>query len=201
VPRPRPSVAKICPRCKVLKTLEAFYSSEKYDGGYSTYCKECVSIANKASRNPERDKKYAAGRLRWYQHNKDRVRATVQARKERIQATDPAKWRALRFFDGNRVGIASDVTLEYIANLFRTVTHCQCCEKPLVLQYEQRETREYRSNPDVPSVDRVNNDKGYSRSNIAIICWECNFRKTDLTLADLERMIGYVKLHGDFDAL
>jgi hypothetical protein len=201
MPRPRPSIAKTCPRCKLLQPLDAFYSSDNYDGGYSTYCKACVAIANKASRNPERDKKYAANRLHWRQENRETISARVRCYNDKMKIADPAKWRAKKFFDVHREGVAMDVTREYLGELFRSVTHCQCCGKALTLEYELRATREYRSNGSAPSVDRVNNDKGYTRSNIAIICWECNFRKTDLTLADLEQMAHYVKTHGEFDGL
>lgn len=119
-----------------------------------------------------------------------------------MRKENPAKFRAKKFFDGrynsNGVEIAPDITKDYLEGLFRTVTHCQCCGKELCLQYEERATRKYRSNPNSPSVDRVNNHKGYTKSNIAIICWECNYRKTDLSIEDLEMMIAYIKKYGDF---
>jgi 5-methylcytosine-specific restriction endonuclease McrA len=176
------------------KPLGEFYASEKYDGGYSPYCKVCYLSLNKQYRNPERDR---PARLKRYLANKDHFCRLSRANCDRAKGLDPAKFRAKKFFDVRRVGVAPDVTRPYLAGLFRTITHCQCCEKPLTLEYEKRTSRKYRSNPAAPSVDRVNNRKGYTRSNIAIICWECNFRKTDLTLDDLDRLRAYILEYGD----
>ncbi len=120
---------------------------------------------------------------------------------ERMRAEQPAKWRTRKFFDGTREAVAPDVTREYIQGLFEAAVTCTCCGKPLCLEYQPRETRGYRSNPDAPSIDRVNNAKGYTRENIAVICWECNFRKTDLTLDDFRMFIKYVENFGDFNGL
>jgi hypothetical protein len=194
MPRPRPSVQKPCPRCHTVKPLELFYSSPNYDGGYSTYCRECIRDLNRQGRNPERCRVYMRER---YAENREHLCAVSRANVARSKRSDPAKHRAKKFFDVNRAGVAPDITRLYLAELFRTVKDCQCCGRPLSLEYQERETREYRSNPDSPSVDRVNNAKGYSKGNIAIICWRCNFRKTDLTLEDLAMFESYIRRFGD----
>lgn len=196
MPRLVPTVDKKCPLCQEVKPLEAFYKGQSYDGGYSPYCRPCTSIMNKRHRNPERDR---PRRLERYAKDKEKFRGLTRANNERSKKENPAKWRAKKFFDVHREGVASDVTREYLEELFRATTHCQCCGKVLCLEYKERESRQFRSNPDAPSVDRVNNRKGYTRANIAIICWECNFRKTDLTIEDLEMMLSYIKRNGEFD--
>lgn len=195
MPRPIPTVDKKCPLCKEIKELSEFYQSAKYDGGYSPYCRGCTAIMNKKHRNAERDREY---KRKQYAENKEKYRGIARATSERLKEKDPAKWRAKKFFDVSRDNVDADVTKDYLEQLFRTTTHCQCCGKNLCLEYKERESRAYRSNPDSPSVDRVNNQKGYTRSNIAIICWECNFRKTDLTIDDIEMMLAYIKKNGEF---
>jgi hypothetical protein len=178
--------------------LEEFYAGSKYDGGYSTYCKICYVSLNRQYRNPERGRAF---KRKQYAANKPKFCRLSRLNNDRAKLIDPAKFRAKKFFDTHREAVAADVNRAYLAELFRTVTHCQCCGKALTLGYEDRSAREYRSNPAAPSVDRVNNRKGYSRSNIAIICWGCNFRKTDLTLEDLDQLHAYILKYGDNDVL
>jgi len=105
----------------------------------------------------------------------------------------------MKFFDAGRVDIAADVTRDYLEHLFSTVKNCQCCGKSLHLAYRPRPLKKYRGDPDAPSIDRVNNEKGYRRDNLAVVCWECNCRKSTLTLAHLLQLVTYVTAYGLFD--
>jgi hypothetical protein len=204
MPRPRPANGKRCPDCGAFKTPQDFYQSEKYAGGLSPYCKLCHRARNNRRWAEAPEQQRAAARDR-YHRNKHLHAGKVAAYGRRYRAeqksSDPAAFRAKKFFDVHRADVADDVTPEYLAHLFRAITRCQCCGKELCLEYRDRETRRYRSDPDAPSIDRVNNHKGYTRSNIAVICWECNFRKTDLTLEDLQMFRKYVENYGDFDVV
>lgn len=205
MPRPRPVNGKVCPDCKEFKSPGEFYQSEKYDGGLSPYCKPCHRTRNNGRWTEEREK-MRTGQRASYRRNKEANRASVNARAkkraERLRREDPAAYRAKKFFDATRAAeVAGDVTREYLTELFRTAARCRCCGKRLELEYADRETRRFRSNPAAPSIDRVNNRKGYTRSNIAVICWECNFRKTDLTLEDLAMLRKYIENYGDFDVV
>lgn len=204
MPRPRPVMEKRCPDCDEIKSLVNFYrgsSYEKRGGGLSPYCKSCMRARNKR-RTPEQKARYQEQQRRHhalhYQKHSERIKRNTANRTARLKRDDPANYRAQKFFDAHRVDVAADVTREYLADLFRRITHCQCCGKTMRLQYELRESRRFRSNPDAPSIDRVNNRKGYTRLNIAVICWRCNFRKTDLALEDLEMLSLYIKRFGEF---
>ena len=200
MPRPRPLGQKRCPDCATVKPDEDFYHSDKYDGGLSPYCKPCARARNRG-RSPELQEKIRAAARAKYHENKPLTRdadnARSRGRAAQLRDSDPAAYRAKKFFDGARMGVAEDVTREYLTALFANVRRCQCCGKNLQLAFEPRSTRQYRANPDSPSVDRVDNRKGYTRRNVAIICWECNFRKTDLTLSDLAMFTRYIELFGD----
>lgn len=114
-----------------------------------------------------------------------------------MKTDDPAAWRAKKFFDAYRAAVDPDVTREFITGLFRQAANCACCGKALALAYRPVSDREFRSDPDAPSIDRVNNEKGYTRTNVAVICWACNYRKSDLTLADLSMFERYIRAYGD----
>jgi len=47
-------------------------------------------------------------------------------------------------------------------------------------------------NDSAPSIDRIDSFKGYTKSNIGVLCWKCNYRKTDLSLTDLNNLINYI---------
>ena len=200
MPRPAPKTEKRCPDCKETKTLEQFYKGKSYDGGYSPYCKECSRARNNGRWVEEREKMRKCARD-CYHRNKDNHAEKTRSRAReyliKMRAENPALYRAKKFFDVKRNEVSPNITKEYLEALFRNTTHCQCCGKELQLGYEPRSNNKYRSNPSAPSVDRVNNLKGYSRNNIAVICWECNYRKTDLSIEDIERLSFYVRKYGD----
>lgn len=44
-----------------------------------------------------------------------------------------------------------------------------------------------------PSIDRIDNTKGYVRGNVAVISWRANRIKADATLAELKALVVYLE--------
>lgn len=44
-----------------------------------------------------------------------------------------------------------------------------------------------------PSIDRIDNTKGYIPGNVEIISWKANNAKSNLTIKELERLLNYMK--------
>lgn len=86
-----------------------------------------------------------------------------------------------------RVGPNSDILLDDVVGMFEAAAICDCCGRTLNHSAGRNKAL------DNPSLDRVNNALGYIKGNVAVICWNCNQRKTDLTLEDLQRLIRYIK--------
>ncbi len=196
MPRPRPQASKRCPRCKIEKTKDEFYQSLKYDGGLSPYCKVCHGEMSRDYKQKHPAQMRALARKSYAKHQESRQQRSRDY-SNRLKAERPARYRAKKFFDAARSDVAPDVTMDFLEDLFLTITHCQCCGKQLTLAIEDQSTRIFRTNPNSPSIDRVNNRKGYTRKNIGVICWGCNYRKTDLTLEDLKMFENYIRRYGD----
>lgn len=43
-----------------------------------------------------------------------------------------------------------------------------------------------------PSIDRLDNTKGYTKENTNIISWKANYVKSDSTIEDLEKVVSYL---------
>lgn len=68
---------------------------------------------------------------------------------------------------------------------------CACCGVDFNYSGDPQKTRQRTS----PSIDRVDNTKGYVVGNVQIICWGCNADKSHLTVERMEQFIAYIKRH------
>lgn len=50
-----------------------------------------------------------------------------------------------------------------------------------------------RNNPNSPSVDRIDNSKGYIKGNVKVISMRANVLKSNATVEELESIINYIK--------
>jgi hypothetical protein len=73
---------------------------------------------------------------------------------------------------------------EFIAN---PPDDCLCCGQPL--DYNTKGRNPFGG----PSLDKVDNDLGYIKCNVAIICRRCNTAKSDRKIPDFIRVIKYIQ--------
>jgi hypothetical protein len=83
------------------------------------------------------------------------------------------KWRkwASNALCNQRKRQGKDCGLTIDELIILTPSHCPCCQSVLVPQGKQDNS---------PSVDRLDNSKGYEKENIWIICHSCNTRKGNI---------------------
>ncbi len=118
-----------------------------------------------------------------------------KASKRRYRYSDPAvRLRdlvkgALRRAD--RYGLDCS-RLEEILDVFKNKipTTCACCST--VLNYSAP-IEHWGKESSFPSIDRIDNNCGYTVDNIAVVCFRCNVLKKDATLKDLEMLVAYVR--------
>ena len=64
-----------------------------------------------------------------------------------------------------KLNVPMSLTIEDIAELYKTKpTVCPCCEQPF----------DENGGPKYPTVDRLNNSKGYTLDNVIVLCFKCN---------------------------
>jgi hypothetical protein len=64
---------------------------------------------------------------------------------------------------------------------------CPCCN--LKIDYANLS----RTNGKQPSLDRMDNKKGYTVANVKIICFRCNILKNAATITDIKNILAYME--------
>jgi len=80
-----------------------------------------------------------------------------------------------------REGIEFDITLKDIV----IPTHCPVLN--IVLEIGEPNA------PNAPSLDRIDNTKGYIRGNVCVISWRANHLKNSLTLQQAKQIVAYME--------
>lgn len=176
----------ICKKCKEEKPTIEFTLNRNSKTSYEPYCKPCrkehlrlYQIKYRKELKEKRKEKYEA--------NAKKYSESTKKYSDELRKNNPAKWRTRKFFEKLK-NIETDLTKEYIENLFANTKQCECCNKKMELHYLGNGEK----NDNAPSIDRVDSVKGYTKNNIGVLCWKCNYRKTDLSLTDLNNLINYI---------
>ncbi len=85
-----------------------------------------------------------------------------------------AKYRA------KKAGKVFDITVEDIP----VPTHCPILQIPLIAGD--------KPTPNSPSIDRVDNEKGYVKGNVRVISRAANLLKGECSMADITRLLEYM---------
>lgn len=168
--RPRPSTATElwCGACKAMHPRSAFGKSKHEREGLANACKAAVSLRNKMTH------------ARAAERNNARH---VTNRKNRKAGPDAVTW-ALKHLLADARGRAAARGLEFdlaLSDLPRP-THCPVFGVALTYQAVGRRLGSSAS------IDRIDSSRGYTRSNVWVICWRANQIKNDATLDELKQL-------------
>jgi hypothetical protein len=123
------------------------------------------------ARNPEQARDVDR---RWRTANPEPKREKVQ-RSRRWRVNNPSKYLLCRCIASAKIrGQECTITVEYIEALLAPMV-CSATGLPLSLEHGGDSAR----NPWAPSVDRLDNSKGYVPGNVRVVCWAFNMMRCD----------------------
>ncbi len=172
---------RTCTRCKTTKAEDQFYRLKT--GYWHSWCRTCCSSYGKT---PEKRAERAARTRKSYaKHRQVRLATTAKYRATAIGSAtlvlDNARQRAKR--NGRTFDLDRDWVLERL-------------DKPCPLTGWAFEfgtsNGDTRVNPRAPSIDRLDNAKGYTKDNCRVICAQANLARnafSDAQLIELARAI------------
>lgn len=122
----------------------------------------------KAEKEDEYREKNRAASLRWQANNRDKARE----KNRRWQANNPAK----KLFNqcqqcARKRGQECTITVEMIDAMLAPMA---CSVTGLPLTWERGSAR---TNPWSPSIDRLDNERGYMPGNVRVVCWAFNLAR------------------------
>lgn len=179
-------------------------NGKEYYTKYRAENREKISKYNRQYRRKNAEK-IAKWNSEWRKKNRD----TILANQEKYRKSDDGKEyhdRYIKKYLSNPVnrmrylynavarrarnkGIKIDANLREVL-MDNPPTNCLCCGKT----FDLKSIGKGQENKwDSPSVDRFDNNKGYTVKNIRIICVRCNSLKADAAIEELERIIAYMK--------
>lgn len=173
--------SKVCFKCGLLKSNDYFYKSGK-TGRLQGYCKICsnnaVAVYSKTDESTQWVKNYRA-------KHQDRYRAHARNSKAKVRIERPvlALWRACK----RRSQLKSwpfDLTVEDLGTIPEV---CPVLGIPII-------TSRSRADGNSPSLDRIDNNKPYTKDNVAIISYRANVLKNSATLEEVEKIWNYMKI-------
>jgi len=126
----------------------------------------------------------ASGNKRWKLRNPESYKASERRRSRSYRINNPqgAILKRVRQRAKN-AGLEFTLTREDII----IPEICPVLGIPLTMYNEDG------ANPNSPSVDRIDNSKGYTKDNIRIISWRANTLKRDATAEEMEKVLKYMK--------
>lgn len=163
---------RICNKCRQDKSLSEFHRKNIGKFGRTAVCKECANLAKKEKRRMKHPPRIRIPRtphrtkmLMAVWKKKNRVKVMIHAAKQR------AKLRGMSFDI-----TAADIELPKF-----------CPVLGIELGWEGlKHSREAREK--APSIDRIDNSKGYTKDNVIVISTRANCIKRDASLSELQRI-------------
>jgi hypothetical protein len=149
-------ILKKCRRCFKEKPIESFVKRKNVSTGRSNFCKECKNKEYVEKRNNNWDYIRIGERIRERKlHNKDRRKRIIKHAKERSKIS----------------GLEFNLNMEDIT----IPDFCPVLNIPL----------DSSDRNHAPSLDRIDNSKGYIKSNVKIISNKANMIKRDSSIQTL----------------
>ena len=159
----------ICPKCKQDKDESLFFKNSAKKNGLTTYCKICHKLNQKPKTREQKDRYNQKSRNTIYNQ---RWKFKNPSGSLFNQARNTAKKRSMEF----------NLELEDLS----VPEFCPILNIPLFFTPGKRTNN-------TPSIDRIDNSKGYIKGNVCVISWRANQLKRDCTFQEIESIYKYMK--------
>jgi hypothetical protein len=184
---------KVCSKCGLEKPLSAFVF-RKDRQTYRCHCQECESEYRKIYQQTHREMLSIKKKEYWKQNRDnllskkkkyreenrevilDKKKKDYQSLDKKVSMLKRAKSRAVK------KGIDFDLTVEDII----IPDICPVLGIPLFMGTKKRHDNS-------PSLDRIDNSKGYVKGNVRVISWRANHLKSDSNIQELRKVIAYME--------
>jgi hypothetical protein len=174
---------KICSRCKQEKNIENFYNHRLHEDGYSSWCIDCYKEYKKEyyQKNKEEIKKLCKKRSKIYYklHKKERKNYYNHHKEEiKIYRLTPISIYKSLQRSAERRHIEFNLNKEDFINWYDSQEKkCYYCKRTLdKIKQDLIEPDIYKNRL---TIDRKDNQKGYTLDNITLVCGRCNMTKSN----------------------
>lgn len=165
---------KICSKCKQSKPLSEFYRDKQKRDKLTSSCKQCAEVMGKIYR----DKVQEDNTLRQIRNNYHRQYRRLNIRKQReyyklkqreYNKTPKGKYYNKRSI-AKRLGIKFDISRQEFVDWFNRQKPLGCYYCNADLEFIEQGNKTMGG----ITIDRKNNDNGYTLENICLSCRRCN---------------------------
>lgn len=183
---------KTCTKCGVAKPIDQFVKNKSCKNGRAGTCRQCQNIRCTAWKRKNSVRLAAARRKRYAETKGKEVKDRERLRRERA----PLRTQCQRL----RAGMASrsrlkavpfdsaGFTVDYLMDRIIANPFCECCGCSLRIGSAHGRTVDTSI-----TIDRIRPERGYTMSNVAILCWRCNNLKRDANPKELKVLYNWLR--------
>jgi len=187
-------MGKVCNICKEEKDFEEFPKRSDRKSGCYGYCKICYNTRKKRER-AAKSSEYRETRIAWIENNRDKCREADRKwyyNNQQKKLDYKRNWNRAnpeRSILRNAKYRAKGLGLEFNLELSDIVIPDRCPALRIKIEGAAKGQPKDAS----PSLDRIDNSKGYIKGNVAVISYKANRLKGDATISELESVLEYMR--------